>query len=57
MNQRNEDKINLPFNSSKNDEDKKYDFRKYIAKDGDDAGFEFIPASDEQMEKARIIAL
>ena len=56
MNQRNEDKINLPFNSSKNDEDKKYDFRKYIAKDGDDAGFEFIPASDEQMEKARMIA-
>lgn len=56
MNQTNEEKINLQLNASKNEEDKKHDFRKYIAKDGDDAGFEFIPASDEQMEKARMIA-
>lgn len=35
------------------EEDKKYDFRDYLAKEDDNAGFEFIAAGDEQLEKAK----
>lgn len=31
---------------------KEDDYRQFLAKEGDDAGFEFIAASDEQLERA-----
>ena len=35
------------------EEDKKYDFRDYLAKEGDDDGFHFVSANEEALEKAR----